>query len=151
MSTRVWRGVAVAQMLPGWLGGSAWSDRWGLRAACRETGDAARCVGGGAEPDDLPVLRGHTGQGLATEVAEFCDGLFRLCQTVPELGVLSLESIDLRDLLVGRGPGVLKSLESVLELHHTCTVDPVLMDPQPVGVAWLIYECPDCGETATSR
>jgi len=36
-----------------------------------------------------------------------------------------------------------------LELHHTCTVDPVLMDPQPVGVAWLTYECPDCGEIAT--
>ncbi|WP_427006165.1 hypothetical protein [Pseudarthrobacter sp. H2] len=50
------------------------------------------------------MLRGQTGQGLAAEVAEFCDGLFRLCETVPELGVLSLESIDLRDLRVGVVP-----------------------------------------------
>ncbi|WP_427006135.1 hypothetical protein [Pseudarthrobacter sp. H2] len=76
----------------------------GSSPAYRETGDAARCVGDGAESDDLLVLRGQTGQGLAAEVAEFCDGLFRLCETVPELGVLSLESIDLRDLRVGVVP-----------------------------------------------
>lgn len=104
MSTRVWRGVAVAQMLPGWLGSSAWSDRWGLRAACRETGDAARCVGDGAEPDDLPVLRGQTCQRLATEVAKFCDGLFRLCQTVLSLAFSVLSRSTCAILLSGVVP-----------------------------------------------
>lgn len=35
-------------------------------------------------------------------------------------------------------------------MHHSCTVAPVPMDPQPKGSAWLVYECPDCHVIATS-
>jgi hypothetical protein len=48
-----------------------------------------------AEPDDLFVLCGEPGQGLAAEVGELVDRLLRLGEPFPELGVFCLEPGDL--------------------------------------------------------
>jgi hypothetical protein len=49
--------------------------------------DAAGAVGDLAEPDDLVVLRGQPGEGLAAEVGKFRDLLVRLRDPLSEMGI----------------------------------------------------------------
>lgn len=58
--------------------------------------------------NDLLVLGGEPGQGLATEICELVDHQFRLGQPFPKLGVLRLESGDLSLAWVGGLAGVLQ-------------------------------------------
>jgi hypothetical protein len=57
--------------------------------------DAAGAVGDLAEPDDLVVLRGQPGQGLAAEVGEVRDRLIGVGQAFREFVDVGLEPGDL--------------------------------------------------------
>lgn len=66
-------------------------SRW---FAVRESGSLG-CPGGDlAEPDDLFMLGGEPGQGLAAEVGELVEHLLGLGEPFPEIGVLRLEPGD---------------------------------------------------------
>lgn len=64
-----------------------------------------------AEPDDLLVLGGEPGQGLAAEVGELRDCLLHCGQPFPELAVLCLEPGDLGLARVGDLADFLQGLD----------------------------------------
>ena len=99
-------------------------------------------------PSVLPPLERHTLWCTRAQYPVLMDpqpDVLFLAYQCPECGVIAPD-----DEPVPEPTQVLPSMVST-NMFHGCGVSPVLLDPQPKGYAWLIYECPKCHKMSTSN
>ncbi len=100
--------------------------------------------------EDIPVAE-HVREKHAPECTRFQDPVpmeeHPAYQQCPECSMIS----QVIDDEPAPAPERVMPVMIPTHMHHNCTVEPVLITPQPKNCAYAVYECPACGVIATSK